>query len=225
MRKPQQKSILLLPLLLGGCQGPMSTLDPAGPAATAIAGLWWLMLWGAVVIFVLVMALLWLALRKPALGRRVTTRHWLLYGGLALPTAVLILLLIQALHAGERLLAKPDAPAVLQIHAQASAWQWRFRYPDIADTWIDVLHLPTGQAVDILITSTDVVHSFWVPRLAGKMDAIPGHENRLRIQVDRPGLYQGLNAEFNGAGHAHMRFHVVAHAADTYDDALREALP
>lgn len=203
----------------------MSTLDPAGPAATAIAGLWWLMLWGAIVIFLLVMTLLWLALRKPALGQRAATRHWLLYGGLVMPVAVLILLLIHALHAGERLLAKPGVPVALQIHAQASAWQWRFRYPDAGNGWSDVLHIPAGQPVDIVVTSTDLVHSFWVPRLAGKMDAIPGHENRLRIQADRPGLYQGLNAEFNGAGHAHMRFHVVAHTADTYDAALREALP
>jgi cytochrome c oxidase subunit 2 len=78
--------------------------------------------------------------------------------------------------------------------------------------------------VDVHIRSEDVIHSFWVPRLAGKMDAIPGHVNVLRIQVDQPGVYRGVCAEFCGLEHATMSFEVRAHPGGDYANALREAL-
>jgi heme/copper-type cytochrome/quinol oxidase subunit 2 len=76
-----------------------------------------------------------------------------------------------------------------------------------------VLHIPAGRPADLVITSTDVIHSFWIPRLAGKMDAIPGHTNRLRIVADAPGTYRGECAEYCGVGHKNHGFTVVAHDA------------
>ncbi len=209
---------------LGSCTGPLSTLDPAGPAASAIAQLWWTMLWGAALLFLLVMLLLGLAFRRPDLGKRMTERSWLLFGGLVMPIVILGILVVYALYAGERLLAHPQQEAQ-RVHAQASAWQWTFSYPQTgSDGTTQDLHIPAGQPVDVVVTSTDVIHSFWVPRLAGKIDAIPGHENVLRIEADQPGVYQGVNAEFNGRGHAHMHFRVIAHDAGDYTSALWEAL-
>ena len=74
-----------------------------------------------------------------------------------------------------------------------------------------------------MVTSRDVIHSFWIPRLAGKIDAIPGHANVLRIQADAPGRFEGLCAEFCGVGHPGMRFQVVAHPAADFPAALAQA--
>jgi len=89
---------------------------------------------------------------------------------------------------------------------------------------MDVLHIPAGQPVDVLVTSSDVIHSFWSPRLAGKIDAVPGHENVVRLTADRPGTYRGVCAEFCGVGHTDMHFSVVAHPPEEYAQALAEAL-
>ena len=80
--------------------------------------------------------------------------------------------------------------------------------------------LPAGMPVDLVITSGDVIHSFWIPRLAGKMDAIPGRVNVLRVQADTPGPYAGECAEFCGTGHAGMRFEVVVHPAADFAAVL-----
>jgi cytochrome c oxidase subunit 2 len=86
-----------------------------------------------------------------------------------------------------------------------------------------VLHLPAGTPVDIVVTSKDVIHAFWVPRLAGKIDAIPGRVNRLRIRADLPGRYEGLCNEFCGLDHANMRFAVIAHRPEDFSAALAQA--
>lgn len=73
------------------------------------------------------------------------------------------------------------------------------------------LHIPAGTPVDVVIRSEDVIHAFWVPQLAGKMDALPGRDNLLRIEASKPGLYHGTSAEFSGIGYAGMRFEVLAY--------------
>lgn len=211
-------------LPLAACSGPLSTLEPAGPAAAAIAQLWWAMLAGAVVLFGLVMVLLlWVFVRRSAAPAR--PGLWLAGGGLVLPALVLTPLLGFGLLTGERLLAHPRAAEVVRIEVEARQWQWTFRYP-AADggTRISVneLHLPVGRPVDLHVTSPDVIHGFWIPRLGGKIDAIPGHINVVRLSADRPGVYRGVCAEFCGGGHTAMDFRVEAHADDSYDEALRD---
>ena len=83
--------------------------------------------------------------------------------------------------------------------------------------------LPAGTPVDIVVTSRDVIHAFWIPRLAGKIDVIPGRVNVLRIQADAPGRYEGRCAEFCGVGHAGMQFEVVVHPAADFAAALAQA--
>ena len=87
----------------------------------------------------------------------------------------------------------------------------------------DTLYIPAGRPVDVIVTAEDVIHAFWVPQLAGKVDAIPGRRNLLRIEADRPGTHEGLCAEFCGLGHAAMRFELVAYDADAPPDALADA--
>lgn len=218
-------------LVLAGCGGPVSTLDPAGPAADAIARLWWVMLIGAVALFILMMALFGLVMLRPGAGSGLSRRGWILAGGLGMPLPILTALLVYALIQGERLLPHPDGGpngGVVRVEAVARQFAWEFHYPELgagaAGTTLNVLHIPAGRAVDVTTRSDDVIHSFWVPRLGGKIDATPGHSPTIRLRADRPGLYAGLCAEYCGTGHRDMGFTVEAHPPALYEQRLRAAL-
>ncbi|MET3926733.1 cytochrome c oxidase subunit II [Devosia sp. 2618] len=209
------------PLALIGCATPLSTLDPAGPAAANIATLWWVMFWGATALFVLVLGLLTLSFLRPRLIIAIKPMHWIIGGGLIMPVPILIGLLFAALLLGESLLPKPGGVQPMRIEAHASQWQWRFAYPDnpgAPDS--EVLHIPAGEPVDIVVQADDVIHSFWIPRLGGKIDAIPGHINTIRLQADKPGIYRGICAEYCGPGHDTMGFVVEAHLPAGFAAAL-----
>jgi len=178
-----------------------------------IATLWWVMLTGAAALFLLVMVLFALVICLPGWGARISSARWIVLGGLCLPAVILTPLVAYGLITGERLLPR-HAAEPLRIEAEARQWVWTFRYPSYGQVKTQgVLHLPAGVPVDIVVTSVDVIHAFWVPQLAGKIDAVPGHTNLLRIQADRPGSYQGICNEFCGIGHSGMRFDVVVHPA------------
>ncbi|TCT08310.1 cytochrome c oxidase subunit II [Aquabacter spiritensis] len=199
--------MLAVPLILAGCQGPLSTLSPAGPIAQDIAWLLWAMLAGAAALTLLVLVLVAAGFGPP---RDVPETRWTFGLGVAFSLVVLTATLAAALWVGERIL--PHGPA-LEVRAHARQWSWTFTYPgpDGPVQAEGILHIPAGQPVDVLITAEDVIHSFWVPQFGGKMDAIPGRQNRLRIEVAQPGTYEGLCAEFCGLEHATMRFQVIAH--------------
>jgi cytochrome c oxidase subunit II len=209
--------------VLAGCNGPLSTLDPSGPAGASIATLWWVMLVGAGVLFVLVMVLFTLVIRRPGWGSSVSPGRWIVLGGLVLPAVVLLPLVAYALVTGERLLPLTGG-APPRIEAVGRQWVWTFRYPDHGGVETEnVLHMPAGIPVDIVVSSRDVIHAFWIPRLAGKIDAVPGHVNRLRIQAYQPGRYAGQCNEFCGLGHAEMRFDVIVHRPADFAAALAQA--
>jgi cytochrome c oxidase subunit II len=194
-------------------------LDPAGPAASSIATLWWAMLAGAVVLFALVMALFALAIRGPDWGAASPAR-WIVLGGLCLPAVVLTPLVAYALITGERLLPRQAAEPI-RIEAEGRQWNWTFRYPGYGGIKTEgVLHLPAGVPVDVAVTSVDVIHAFWIPRIAGMIDAVPGHTNLLRVQADAPGRYQGICNQFCGLGHSLMRFDVIVHPAAEFAAAI-----
>lgn len=160
----------------------------------------------------LVMTLLTFTFVRNRRSRSTGSGLWIGWLGVAMPGAVLVILLGYALILGERLIPH-HVPGIMVVEATGHQWYWSFRQPG-ANGMIatrDVLHIPAGQPVDVRISSADVIHSFWVPRLGGKMDAIPGHVNVLRIQASKPGTYQGLCAEFCGLNHTSNRFRVVAH--------------
>ncbi|MEW9855125.1 cytochrome c oxidase subunit II [Novosphingobium sp. M1R2S20] len=197
---------------LSGCSGPLSTMDPAGPSAEAINSIWWAMLAGAAAIFLLVGGLLaWAFVRRG--DGTVSARTWIVGGGLIFPTVVLLMLLAYGLVIGERLLPR-SGPDVVEVEARSSRWQWTFHHRRADGSVLStpgVLHIPAGRPVDVVLTTQDVIHAFWVPRLAGKMDAIPGHRNVLRIEAGAPGTHPGICAEYCGIGHARHSFRVVVH--------------
>ncbi|EPX83141.1 Heme/copper-type cytochrome/quinol oxidase, subunit 2 [Rubellimicrobium thermophilum DSM 16684] len=188
---------------------------------------------GASAILVLVMVLLWLAFRRgpavrkggPAAEER-DERIWIKGLGLAFPLATLAALTAYGLVVGERLLPRPG-PDVVTVGAEGRQWAWTFTYADAPGraTGGHPATSPAGRPVDVAITSADVIQSFWVPRLAGKLDAVPGHVNILRIEAWEPGDYAGLGAEFNGPGYAGHRFTVRAHDAAGWEAFLAEETP
>lgn len=208
-------------------------LAPGGPAALAAARLWWgMFLYAAVVLLGIVGLWLYAVQRKPRecsqqpnkQQRQRSNQRWIIGGGILLPTASIALLLAFGIPLGHRMLPLPvfgQTPLVVKV--TANQWYWEFHYPDFNVTLRDKLHLPTGVPVDIHATSNDVIHSFWVPRLAGKIDTIPGRINILRIEASQPGAYRGQCAEFCGLDHARMTFTVLAHKPDEFA-ALMEAL-
>ncbi|PZQ58246.1 MAG: cytochrome B [Sphingomonas taxi] len=199
-------------VLLPGCAGPLSTIDPAGPHARAVATMWWVMLGGAAILAALVFILLALAFRRRDAARAPASGRWWIGGlGLAMPLAVLLALVAYALWVGVGTLPTADARAV-EVRVTARQYAWEVVHPGGVRTR-DVLHIPAGRPADLVITSTDVIHSLWIPRLAGKMDAIPGHANRLRVVADAPGSYRGECAEYCGVGHKDHGFTVIAHDA------------
>ncbi|MFN4288288.1 MAG: cytochrome c oxidase subunit II [Brevundimonas sp.] len=216
MKRPALAPMMLI--ALGACEAPLSTLDPASRTASEIAGLWWAMLITACLLLSLVMALALHALRGRRRQSPVSTRTFLIGGGLAMPAFVLLAALVAGLVIGERALPH-DAPDIFEVEATASQWQWQFRYGD-GSVSENVLYIPARRPVNVIVRSQDVIHSFWVPRLAGKIDAIPGQTNVIRLRADRAGRFAGACAEFCGTGHADMLFEAVA----LEDEALREAL-
>jgi cytochrome c oxidase subunit 2 len=198
----------------------LSTLDPAGPGAARVATLWWAMLAGAGAILALVCVLLVLAFRPP---QQVRPSRWIVGGGLVFTTCVLAVLTIWGVVLGEGLIAR-ERPDTVRVEANARQWFWTFRHPG-ADGPIETLHrlyIPAGRAVDVALSSEDVIHSFWVPRLAGKMDAIPGKNNVLRIEADTPGEYAAICAEYCGVGHRRMQFRVIALPPERWDAMMAE---
>ena len=230
-------------MALSGCEERLSALHPAGPAARNIAAIWWVLLAGATVIFLFVMALLAAALlrrrKRPAqdgIPQNGNTQNgpprdstsekvWFWGLGLAFPAITLAALTAYGLVMGERLLPRAS-PDVVTVGAEGRQWLWTFRYADAPGRATEgVLHIPAGRPVDVEITSADVLHSFWVPRLAGKLDAIPGHVNVLRIEAEMPGDYAGVSSEYNGPGYRDHAFTVRALDADGWTTFLAGAQP
>jgi heme/copper-type cytochrome/quinol oxidase subunit 2 len=201
-------------LSLAGCGGEVSTLDPSGPAAASISLMWSVMLVGATLVLLLVMVLLAMGLSGRA--REASQTLWLGWGGLGFAGTVLLALLAYGFVVGEAL--KPSThPDVVRVRATAEQWQWRFAYGSGRADTDGLLVIPAGRPVTVAVTSRDVIHSFWVPRLAGKIDAIPGHVNRLMLHASQPGTYAGLCAEFCGIGHRSHNFGVIALAPPAWE--------
>jgi len=149
--------------------------------------------------------------------------RWVVGGGLLLPVVSISVVLMVGIALGQRMLALPLADGEpLRIEVTAHQWWWEVRYPDTGVVLKDELHIPAGQPVDLQLISDDVVHSFWVPRLAGKMDMFPGRTNVLRLEADKPGTYHGMCSEFCGVGHARMHFVVEAHLPADFELWLQQ---
>jgi cytochrome c oxidase subunit 2 len=218
--------VILAVALLGCEQNGQSALHPSGPGAERIAQLWWLMLAVGCVVFLLVLAVLYRALTHRGhraephnVGRDPAPTKWVLAGGVALPTLVLVPLLIITLQILAAL-TPPKDKGVLEVVITGWQWWWDVQYtgekPASHLRTANELHIPVGRPVRLRLESHDVIHSFWVPSLQGKMDLVPGQVNTSWIQADTAGVYRGECAEYCGLQHARMQFRVIALPAEEF---------
>ena len=200
-----------------------AVLQPAGPVATTIAEMAWVLIVGGALVFVITMAALVWALKRRRVANpdeRTGTLGWIVGAGFVFPLAVLVPLLLYSFWRAEGLTPPREAGEPI-VSVTARLWWWEVRYRD-PSRGLDVvlaneIRLPVGRAVTLGLTSADVIHSFWVPALAGKVDMLPGRVHQLRLQADRAGVFRGQCAEFCGAQHARMALHVVAMPPDEYE--------
>lgn len=211
----------LLPVLavfaLSGCGGPFpqSALDPGSDFAWKLQDLFQGIFIWAVVVFVLVEAALIIAIfrfrerpggptPKATHGNTILEISWTLA-----PVIVLVLIAIPTIRTIWDV-DRPPRGESLVVEAIGHQWWWEFRYPDLGIVTANELHVPVGRQVDVRLTSADVIHSFWFPRIGGKRDVIPGHETQVWFTVDSAGRYLGQCAEFCGMSHALMKMEMVA---------------
>lgn len=200
-------------LLLSGCDGPQSALNPAGHAAARIAELFWWMAAGAACIWGFMIALALYSLHHPESHSQRSGILLIIGGGVIFPTVVLAGLLTYGLAFLPDLL-RPLSPGDLRIAVSGEQWWWRVRYFSPATNGEAVelaneIRLPVGTPVEFHLESPDVIHSFWIPALGGKIDMIPGRRNRLVLEPTRTGTFRGTCAEYCGTSHALMSFPVV----------------
>ncbi len=204
---------------------PQSTLDPAGRDAERIADLFWWMAGGATLIWIAVAALaIYIIHFRPGVHSERTARTLIVGGGVLFPTVVLTVLLTYGLSLLPKVLALPPAGGII-VAVTGEQWWWRVRYllPNgEAVELANELRLPVGRRVEIRLASPDVIHAFWAPSLGGKMDAIPGRINRIALEPTRTGVFRGACAEYCGASHTLMNFHVVVTDEAEFDNWLRE---
>jgi cytochrome c oxidase subunit 2 len=223
---------------LDACNSAQSTFDSHGPAAHSIGDLSWFM----TILFLIVAAIMWILIGYAFYRRRGSLpehepieagggQMWIAIGGIVIPLIVLTILFvlglgllrdfpIHGMHGGasQMQMAHSMKPEIRIVGHQ---WWWQIEYlnddPSEEFTTANELHLPTGRPVNIEVKTEDVMHSFWVPALHGKVDLIPGMTNYIRLQASQPGEYQGQCAEYCGAEHARMRLLTVAQSSDEYE--------
>lgn len=231
-----KRGLALLVLILDGCGGSQSALSPRGSGASAIYGLWSVFLATTALVFVLVMAaLVWAMLRRrgphsmdtppevapdPTVGRRLTRATKTATGA----TVLILLALAVATYAVVPMLFPASPRADLRIEVIGHRWWWEVRYDqpgsDEPVVTANEIHLPVSARVQLVLRSDDVIHSFWAPSLAGKMDLIPGQTNELLLRADHAGVYRAQCAEFCGMQHANMAMLVIAEPLEQFQHWL-----
>jgi cytochrome c oxidase subunit 2 len=221
-----------VPLVVQGTppvSGSQSILAPAGPHAEAVANLHWILTWGGAAIFLLVILLTAAAILLPPERRRaIVGQRFVAWMGLAFPISVLSALLVYSFLVVQGPLAAP--PAKLRVEVVGEQWWWRVVYLDDEGKprfeTANEIRVPVGTPVEYVVKSADVIHSFWVPSLAGKIDMIPGRTNRIRFAASEAGVYRGQCAEYCGGTHALMALYVVVLSPAEFESWLtRESGP
>jgi cytochrome c oxidase subunit II len=227
---------------LAACGGAQSALQPYGPHASSIATLWWIMLALSIIVLAAIFVLLGFALwrrreaptdeqlpapadvdvaeRDPRALSPGAARHLVVWGGAGVPGILLFVLLVYSVVVG-RQIAEPAPADAIEIDVIGRQFWWDIVYrsddPSRQFRTANEIRIPVGQPVRIRLRSADVIHSFWVPNLHGKIDMVPRRDNEIVIQADSAGVFRGQCAEFCGVQHALMALYVVAKPASEYD--------
>jgi cytochrome c oxidase subunit 2 len=202
----------------------LSIFNPVSPAATPIRDLFMLVFGVIGIIFVFTEgALIWSIIRYRAKGDE-TKEPPQIYGSNPIEVAwtvipiIIVFTLFLVTTRSIYSLDMQEAPeGALKVKATGHQWWWEFEYEDLGITTAGELHVPEGIPVFVELRSADVIHSFWVPRLAGKIDCIPNRENHLWFQADEVGTWYGQCAEFCGSQHAKMLIRVISEKEVDFD--------
>jgi cytochrome c oxidase subunit II len=224
---------LLLPLVVAACasDAPLDTMDPAGPQARTIDNLFQPVLWVAALVFVViqggVLYLAWKFRRRvddDELPEQIHGNTKLEIGWTVLPAVILAFVAVGTVITLLDLADQPDSEVAVEVVGQQ--WWWEFRYDangdgayDDAVTSTDLV-IPAGEPIALTITARDVIHSFWIPRLNGKVDAVPGRAHPLTLHADEPGIYWGQCTEYCWLSHPFMQMRVVALERGEYEEWL-----
>lgn len=224
MTAPRAARVSVLLLAVAGCKGPQRVLDARGPGAQSIVELWWVLLILSLIVVAAISGLFLVAIRR-ALRRgdgvdvepvNGTLLVWI--GGVAVPIVFLAIALVYNFVIGRAAYPRAEsADGALTIEVIGHQFWWEVRYPQYGITTANEIHIPAGERVRLLLTAPDVIHSFWVPQLHGKIDMIPGRRNTLWLQAHEPGSFRGQCAEYCGIAHALMAFWVLAHSRSDFD--------
>jgi cytochrome c oxidase subunit 2 len=203
-----------------------NSLRPAGPAAHKILNLFTPFFWIAVAIGIGVVGMtIFIAIRfreKPGEERNPVQVHGntvLEVSWTIVPVLILMVMAVPTVATIFNLAKIPKGKDVVHVEVAARQWFWQYTYTD-SDTGFltaNELHIPINRPVLLSLTSNNVIHSFWVPELAGKKDVVPGHPNTLTIEADRPGTFLGQCAEYCGLSHANMRLRVIAQSESDWE--------
>ncbi len=215
-------------LLLSGCalDGPQSIFKTAGPVAEQQSDLLIYIFWFGMLVAVAVTAVLAYTIvtyrqrgdDDGSVPEQIHGVAWLEAIWTAAPAVILVLIGIPTVALIFRLDGRIEPTQEdLVVNVTGYQWWWQFEYPQLGITTANELHIPTGRRVVFNLNSGDVLHSFWVPRLAGKVDLIPNQANQLWFQADEPGLFYGQCAELCLGAHAYMRFRVIASSDGEFD--------
>ena len=227
----------LLAVLLGcSANNPQSTFDADGPVAQSQLDLFWIILAAGAIVFVLVEGAIIYSIIKfrrrseDQIPPQVEGNSTVEFAWTAGPTALLLLVAIPTVITIFDNQVTPDKSA-LTVDVVGHQWWFEFRYPHPDDptkvvSFANDLHIPVNEVINVHLESVDVIHSFWIPKIAGKVDMVPSTGNTMWIQADRTGFYYGQCVEFCGVQHANMRFRVIVETREDFDAWLRsEAAP
>jgi cytochrome c oxidase subunit 2 len=221
--------LLLLVACSAACDAPQSTAVIAGSDNRALWGPYNLIMWMAGIVFVAIMALtlafsIMFRERPGRVARQFHGNNRLEVIWTLIPVAIVVVMAVPTITTIQAQAKAPEADAI-KVVATGHQWWFEFSYPDAGVTTANELHIPEGKTIAFEIRSTDVIHSFWVPQLAGKIDMVPGHVNHIHFSADtaRPEPYLGQCAELCGLSHANMRFRVFVDTPSDYEAWLQNA--
>ena len=221
--------LALLSMTLAGCAGAPSPLAPVSSNARLISSLTWVVFGIATIVFVVVEGMLIYSTirfsRKTSDGlpKQVGGNTRLEIAWTLAPAIVLAIVFVISMQTLRTIAFQPstspdagDPSQALHVRVIGHQWWWELDYPDLHIVAADEMHVPTGTVVNVDVESVDVIHSYWVPQLGGKIDAIPGHVNRTWFQATQAGTYYGQCAEFCGVEHANMRLQVIVETPEQF---------
>jgi cytochrome c oxidase subunit 2 len=225
--------ILIAAVALSGCaanSNPGNTIATAGPVAQLEADFYLLIFWMAVAVFILVEGLLVYTIfrfrrrRGDGMPEQTHGNTTLEIVWTIIPCIILAVIAVKSLPAMAQATEIPTGPGVVNVKVIGHQWWWEFQYPDQGVITADELHIPVGTKIALQVESADVIHSFWVPKLGGKVQAIPNQHNTSWIQADETGTFRAQCFQLCGTSHANMRFIVVSESKTDFDNWVKAQL-